>query len=457
MKIIIIGDIILDINYNCISNRNAPEALNIPIFNITETNYLLGGVANIANNLNNLKNCDIELISVIGKDNLSDKLIELLKTNNIKNKLFIEKKRITTQKYRLFKDNILYNRFDLENTYDISSNIENDILNYIKSISDINAIIISDYNKGLITNNLCKNLIDYCNNNNILSFIDPKIKNIEKYKNSYFIKPNYYEAIEMSKETYIFNIIDFYTNKLNIKNIIITNGDDGSYLYNNNKLTHINKKYNYKLVDVTGCGDIYLSIFVYSFLNNNNMILSANIANYIANKNISVIGNYITNNDDILLYEITDNNIIYETEIDKIKLIKNNYDKITFTNGCFDIIHAGHIKLLQFAKKKGEILIVGLNSDNSIKQIKGENRPINNIKLRIELLKSLNIIDYIIIFDNLTPYNIIKELKPYYLIKGSDYKEKKIIGKEYVKEILIYESNIEISTSIIINKINEYN
>ncbi len=127
--------------------------------------------------------------------------------------------------------------------------------------------------------------------------------------------------------------------------------------------------------------------------------------------------------------------------------------KVVFTNGCFDIIHHAHIKLLKFAKSKGDILVVGLNSDESIKKIKGKSRPINNIIDRASLLNELDFIDYIIIFEEETPLNIIEKLRPEILIKGGDYKDKKIIGFEYVKEILLYNYIENTSSTNIIKKI----
>lgn len=129
--------------------------------------------------------------------------------------------------------------------------------------------------------------------------------------------------------------------------------------------------------------------------------------------------------------------------------------KVVFTNGCFDIIHHAHIKLLKFAKSKGDILVVGLNSDKSIKKIKGESRPINNITDRASLLYELDFIDYIIIFEEDTPLNIIERLRPEVLIKGGDYKDKKIIGSEYVKEIILYNYIENTSSTNIIKKIQD--
>lgn len=147
------------------------------------------------------------------------------------------------------------------------------------------------------------------------------------------------------------------------------------------------------------------------------------------------------------------NKIITLKELDKLKISFVD-KKIVFTNGCFDIIHHAHIKSLKFAKSKGDILIVGINSDNSIKNIKGSTRPINNLYDRIELLNELDFIDYIIVFEEETPLNIIKNLKPNVLVKGGDYENKVIVGSEYVDEVCLFNYVPNTSTTNIIKKIN---
>ena len=453
MKIIVIGDIILDINHIVNSKRNAPEAINLPIYLVEKTEYILGGAANVAKNLNNLENCEIELISIIGNDYYSNILIKLLNKYNIKNTLFTDITKCTTQKYRLFNDNNLINRYDIENTSLISKDIEDNIYNYIISKNNIDAIIISDYNKGIITDNLCINVINYSNNNNIYTFIDPKINNYLKYKNCFCFKPNFNEGQVISNNNNIYDIL-FYINKnLNCNNILLTDSDKGMYLFENNIINHINAKYNFKLIDVTGAGDIVLSVLVYIYLKTKDLLLASKISNFIANKSINYIGNYTINQNDFIEYDILTNNIIYENEINKIEYISNNYNNIIFTNGCFDIIHSAHIKLLKFAKSKGDILVLGINTDDSIKINKGIKRPINNLEERIELLKSLELIDFIIVFNEKTPLNIMKILKPKILIKGSDYNIINIIGKEYADEIVFFNYIKDKSTTNIINKI----
>jgi D-beta-D-heptose 7-phosphate kinase/D-beta-D-heptose 1-phosphate adenosyltransferase len=196
MNIIIIGDIMLDINQNSVIERNASESV-IPIYDILDVNYILGGAANVALNLTKLET-NVELISVIGNDQFGKIIKNILQDNGVNNKLFIDNDRKTTQKNRIFVENKLKVRYDIEQTNDISFTLEEEVLNYILEKKNIDAIIISDYDKGFITENLCQNVINYANNNNIFTFIDPKIKNYLKYKNCFLLKPNINEAKKIS-------------------------------------------------------------------------------------------------------------------------------------------------------------------------------------------------------------------------------------------------------------------
>jgi D-beta-D-heptose 7-phosphate kinase/D-beta-D-heptose 1-phosphate adenosyltransferase len=183
---------------------------------------------------------------------------------------------------------------------------------------------------------------------------------------------------------------------------------------------------------------------------------SSKIANYIGGKSVGVIGNYNVSLSDIDEYikpnSNTEAKIIYDYELDKIQQISKKRS-IVFTNGCFDILHSAHIKLLQFAKKQGELLVVGLNSDDSIKRLKGETRPINDIHERSTILSLFDFIDYIVVFHDDTPLNIIKLLIPTILVKGSDYNKENIVGKEYVDEIILFDFIQNKSSTRVINKI----
>jgi len=455
MKVIVVGDIILDINYISDITRTAPEAANIPVHNIISTNCILGGSANVANNLYHL-GMDIELVSVIGCDSCGEKVIHLLNSLNIKHQLWVDESRKTTQKNRVFYNNILNCRYDIEDTHDISEEIEHEILNYITS-KQIDIIVLSDYNKGLLTYSLSKSLITYANNHNIYTFIDPKIRDYLKYKNCFCFKPNLSEATQISNTSDIGQSLQFIKEHIECENLIITCGKDGvvfNELHNN--IQHVTSL---NVVDVTGCGDIFLSVLIYMFSISTDLYDACKVANYIAGISTTKIGNTIVDKSDIQNYiqfsqkkVLEHDKIIFDYEINKITELSKQ-SNVVFTNGCFDILHSAHIKLFQYSKSQGNILVVGLNSDESIQRLKGLSRPINNIDERAHILSLFNFIDYIIIFDEDTPYNIIKLLQPDIIVKGGDYCAENVIGAQYCKEVKIFNYINNKSTSLVVAKI----
>jgi D-beta-D-heptose 7-phosphate kinase/D-beta-D-heptose 1-phosphate adenosyltransferase len=464
MTVIVIGDIMIDINYFSKIERCAPESADVHIHDIYETNYILGGASNVAQNLCNL-NVDVELISVIGNDNCGKKIQSLLEEKNIKHKLFVDTSRKTTQKNRIFNNNKLSVRYDIEERMPINHELQNNIFEYIKSKNNVEAIVISDYNKGVLHFDLTKEIIDYANLNNILTFVDPKVNNYLKYQNCFCFKPNLMESEIISGKKNMKDIICFLQENIKSNHLIITCGKDGIIVDNIDTLIKHEDEIN--VVDVTGSGDIVISVLVYVYLFiSKDIVIASKIANYIAGKGVTVVGNYIININDINNYlhannicknQINNNNnkVIYDVEYNKILNIKSSHKhkKIVFTNGCFDILHSAHIKLLQFAKTCGDIVVVGLNSDESIKRLKGQARPINLIDERSSILSLFNFIDYIIVFNDDTPLNIIKTLQPNIIIKGSDYVKENVIGNEYVDEIVLFDFIKNKSSSLVINKI----
>ena len=462
MRVIVIGDIMIDINHYSKIERHAPESIDIPVHDIYNTTYNLGGASNVALNLVSL-NVNTELISVIGNDFFGKKIKQLLDEKNIKNKLFIDENRKTTQKSRVFHENKLHFRHDIEERTSINEELCTNILQYIKNCSDIKAIVISDYDKGVLQFDLTKEIISYANLNNIYTFVDPKVKDYLKYQDCFCFKPNLLESKIISGKDNMEEIIYFLKENIKSTHTVVTCGKNGILVDDiANIIEHEN---DIEVVDVTGSGDVVLTVLVYVYLFIcKDIIISSKIANYIAGKGVSVIGNYVIDINDISnyllvnnidIYKSKTNKIIYDYEINKIDFIKpvNNGKKIVFTNGCFDILHSAHIKLLQFAKSKGQMLVVGINSDDSIKRLKGENRPINTIDERSAILSLFDFIDYIIVFNDDTPLNIIKLLTPNIIVKGSDYKKEDVVGKEYANEIILFDFISNKSSSLVINKI----
>ena len=446
MNIIIIGDIMIDLNYNSEITRNAPEA-DIPIYNILSNTYIIGGAGNVAINLKHL-GTNVEIISVIGSDANGRLIKQHLDSNRITNKLYVDTNRDTTQKNRIFLNNKLNVRFDIEQTNDIPIDIENDIIAYVLLKQHVDAIIISDYDKGVLTERLCKSIIKHANENRIPTFVDPKIKNYMKYNGCFLIKPNQHEAEVISRgESAIDKILVSIKEQINCDNILITRGKNGMIF--NNVHNNIEHDSDIDLVDVTGAGDIVLSTLVYCYLKYGDLLKACRISNYVGGKSVKVIGNY-----NVSLNDIDEYKIIYDYETEKIASL-SKYHNIVFTNGCFDILHSAHIKNLKFAKSNGDILVVGLNSDESVKRLKGHERPINNIIERSTILSLFDFIDYIIIFSEDTPYSVLKLLKPNVIVKGSDYQIENIVGSEFATKIVLFNYIDGKSSTNVINKIKE--
>ena len=456
MKIVVVGDIILDVNYISDITRTAPEAANIPVHNILTTNYVLGGSANVANNLHKL-GMDVELVSVIGDDSCGKQVIRLLNDIDVKNQLWVETSRKTTQKNRIFYNNILNCRYDVEDTRDITETIERELVHYIMS-KKIDVIVISDYNKGVLTHSFVKTLIAYANKHDIFTFVDPKIQDYLKYKNCFCFKPNLSEATKISNTTDIETCIKFIKDNIECKNLIITCGKDGVVVNDIN--SNIRHPKPIQVLDVTGCGDIFISVLVYMFSTSGDLYDACKVANYIAGLSTTKIGNAIVDKTDIQNYiQFTqqnmlehDDKIIFDYEINKISELSKQ-SNVVFTNGCFDILHSAHIKLFQYSKSQGNILVVGLNSDESIQRLKGPDRPINNMEERTTILSLFHFVDYIIIFDEDTPYNILKLLQPDIIVKGGDYCAENVIGAQYCKEVKIFNYIKDKSTSLVVSKI----
>jgi len=451
MFLIIFGEIILDRYFISTTNRIAPE-FNIPIYNINKIEDKLGGASNVAFNLND--HTDILFISVLGNDDISKTITDILNTNNIKNKIFLSNRK-SIVKNRTICNNEIVHRLDYEDTYDIPDSLIEEISLYFENLikeQKPDGLIISDYNKGIIPFKLCRNLIEICNKNDIITFIDPKVNNVLKYKNSTFIKPNLLEAksfVNNSSNDENSLIKNLYK-EFECKILLITKGENGMIGYDGENMININHENIINVVDVTGAGDIVISVFSYIYSLTKDFIFSSKISNKVAGKSVKIIGNYKFTQQDIILC----NKTIYSYQIDIIKNLRKIHDFIVFTNGCFDIVHIGHLKLLKYCKSLGGILVLGLNSDSSIKNLKGETRPINNETDRIEFIKLLDLIDYIIIFNELTPLEIIKNIQPDILVKGSDYSLENVIGHEYSKKVLFYNLIENKSTTNIIKKIN---
>lgn len=467
-SILVIGDIMIDYYYSGDISRISPEAP-VPIFRKKGERCVLGGAANVAANLI-AANQQVSIMSIIGHDSEGELLHSLLADMGINTDLLIKLNRRTTIKTRfLAGNNQQVLRMDVEDTTPISSSESNLLLQKLKRyIQSFDLILISDYMKGLLSHEFTQGVISCAQEQNIPVIIDVKDPQKEKYKNATLLKPNLKElhdltGIAASTDEEIISASQQLRKICQCKYVLTTCGPRGMVLVGENTPYFINSVVK-EVFDVSGAGDTTIAYLATCMANGIEMKYSVDIANLAASIQVGKIGTSC-----VYLQEVAEQckkdcsrndkiiNLSFATQMRS--LFKDK--KIVFTNGCFDILHIGHIRYLQEAAKLGDILVVGVNSDSSVKRLKGLQRPINTEKDRADMLCAMDFIDYVIIFNDDTPLSLIETIQPNILVKGGDYAPKDVIGREFVeshggslKLIPFVEGH---STTSIISKISQEN
>ena len=462
-NILVVGDLMLDHYLWGRSERISPEAP-VPVVDIEDESEVLGGAGNVINNLKAL-GANVMVASAIGSDANGRRLMAMLKSLHINSDALItESSRKTTRKSRVIASHQQVLRFDSESRQDISKEIANKILSSIKrNIFMVDIILISDYGKGVLSEYLTQEIIKIAKESNKKILVDPKGKDYTKYRGATLVTPNKKEASEATG----IDIVDDETlreagfwlkNSLDLDMAMITLSEEGMAIFSDDiyKIDTVAKE----VYDVTGAGDTVLATLGFVLATGGDIKEAARVANAAAAVVVGKLGSATATWDEIIEYEDTLHESTTELRIRKrdslaqtIKRFKSEGKKIVFTNGCFDILHIGHVKYLQEAKSYGDILVVGLNSDSSVRRLKGSSRPINSEYDRAYILAALEAVDFVTIFDEDTPYELIKTLKPHILVKGGDYKGKEVVGSNLVDEVRLVDFVDGKSTTKIIEKI----
>ena len=337
-------------------------------------------------------------------------------------------------------------RYDRESTDEINSESQEKILKYFKKIvNNYDNVLLSDYGKGVLTNSLTQTLIATTKENNKKVLIDPKGLDYSKYKGAFLLTPNKKEAgeatgINIIDDASLSHCIKQLKNECSLEVSLITLSEQGVAIYDNKLRIHPTVAR--EVFDVTGAGDTVLASLGFALACDYNIDDAVKFANLAAGVVVGKIGSATATLNKIIEYESSLNQSTSDEHIktfDEIKDLANDLKtrgkKIVFTNGCFDILHVGHVKYLEEAKNFGDVLILGLNSDESVTVLKGEGRPINLQVDRAYILAALEPVDYVVIFSEDTPYDLIKLIKPHILVKGGDYEGKEVAGQDIADEL----------------------
>lgn len=443
--IVVIGDVMLDEYWFGSVTRVSPEAP-VPVLRQEEKEWCLGGAANVAANCKHI-GCKVSLIGLIGAhDEEGHRLVSMVRDLGIDSGGLVKsERRITTCKKRMMVKGHQLLRIDAEQTAPL---IDQEKAALIRKIDDSLkpgvTVLISDYAKGVASAEIIAYVVQRARALGALVLIDPKGPQFDKYAGAHYIKPNLKEFNHMvvnlglSIDNALVANGQEICRLLGLRGLFVTMGDCGMQYISQDESYHC-PAFKCEVYDIMGAGDTafaFLALGLSNGLSIENCLLLANRAAAVSVSHLKV---YAVSLDELIDRESdTGEKIFYDWTRLKIELDwqRRGGKRVVFTNGCFDLLHSGHIHLLKEARRMGDILVVALNSDESISRLgKGPGRPINQLEERATLIAALGMVDFVVSFDQDTPRELIEYLGPDVLVKGGDYKVESIVGYDYVKSL----------------------
>ena len=435
---LVIGDVMLDRYLIGSVGRISPEAP-VPIVLLNTQNERAGGAANVAANLA-LLGIKTAIIGCVGNDIEATSLSKLIADIGIDaSGLVTSKQRPTIAKTRIVSGHQQMMRLDQEShstfTIDETKAVLNAIQNALKTNPAV--VILSDYAKGLLSLEVCQTVIAQCKTQNIPVLVDPKGGDYSKYSGATALTPNKKEMAEACKidinDATLIAKSSALKAQLGLAFLAVTRGEEGITLIDGE--THHLPAIAKQVFDVSGAGDTVIATLAAGLIAELNPLESLRLANIAAAVVVGKVGTVPITQIDLIealnaeqgsvqVHKICDLSELM-AKVDAWKLAKQ---KIVFTNGCFDLLHAGHVTYLEAAKKRGDKLILGLNTDRSVSAIKGPTRPVVHENDRARVLSALESVDAVILFDEDTPLNLINAIKPNIIAKGSDYSASQVVG-----------------------------
>ncbi|WP_199610381.1 bifunctional D-glycero-beta-D-manno-heptose-7-phosphate kinase/D-glycero-beta-D-manno-heptose 1-phosphate adenylyltransferase HldE [Flocculibacter collagenilyticus] len=467
-NILVVGDVMLDRYWHGDSQRISPEAP-VPVVKISALEDKVGGAANVARNIAHLDS-QVTLLGIVGDDENGEQLAKLLETENIDARLIQQQQQPTIAKLRVISRHQQVVRLDFEQSF--SADNANKLETAFNAIVDeYDVIIFSDYNKGSLQN--VTNMIATARQHGKTVLVDPKAKDLSVYAGATVITPNKHEFVLAGGDTDTEQSIADSARKImqahNIDAILLTRSEQGMSVLSATEKVDMPAQV-LEVSDVTGAGDTVIATLAVMMGAGMPLADAAKVANLAAGIVVGKLGAATVKPEE--LFAKVNQHLFkgaaehyqtpYEDVFKHIELARMSGEKIVFTNGCFDILHAGHVRYLEQAKALGHRLVVGLNNDASISRLKGESRPVNPLAQRATILTALASVDWVIPFGEEgddTPLELIKRVMPDILVKGGDYEAENIVGAKEVwhngGEVIVLEFVEGCSTTNIIKKIQQ--
>jgi len=438
-RILVIGDIMLDQYVAGNVTRISPEAP-VPVVKVDREWSTLGGAGNVAANVSSLGG-KATLLGLLGNDTAASTILDSCSDAEIEASI-IQGNQPTIVKTRVVSGQQIV-RFDREEELIWSDAQLVELNSKLEAfIPESDVILLSDYAKGTLSDEVLKLIFDLALASGKRILVDPKRADWSVYSGAFLITPNLAELAMTEDGKGIKNDDNLVVSacrklrkQFGVENIVATRSSYGMTVVSDQKVLNIPTRA-LEVFDVSGAGDTVLAAFGMSLAEGKSVTESAFVANAAAGIVVSKRGTAVVHHSELETFLKGGFKEISRTQIERFKQ-KNAGRTLVFTNGCFDVLHQGHRKLLQEARELGDMLVVGLNSDDSIKRLKGETRPINSVDQRIEALTALPSVDAVIVFEEDTPYELLIELQPQILVKGGDYEPKDVVGAGLVDEVVI--------------------
>lgn len=465
---LVIGDVMLDRYLIGNVGRISPEAP-VPIVLLNEQNERAGGAANVAANLA-LLGIKTHIIGCIGNDAEGEILNKRISAINVDTSgIICSKHRPTIAKTRILSGHQQMLRLDQENTTAFNSEENAQLISAIDTAlaHQPSVVILSDYAKGLLSDAICQHIITYCRAHKMPVLVDPKGLDYSKYKGATALTPNKKETAEacgtLIEDAALIHKATALKNGLGIDFLAVTRGEEGITLIDAD--THHIAATAQQVFDVSGAGDTVIATLAAGLVYALSPLESLQLANLAAGIVVGKVGTIpITREALIETLSLQQSSMQVHKICDLTQLVarvaawKKAQQRIVFTNGCFDLLHAGHVTYLEAAKQRGDKLILGLNTDRSVSAIKGPTRPVVNEHDRARVLAALESVDAVILFDEDTPLNLIHAIQPHIIAKGSDYTAEQVVGGKEVEswggEIALIDLVSGRSTTNLIQKLN---
>lgn len=448
-NILVLGDLMLDRYLWGDVERISPEAP-VPVFHIRRQSEIPGGAGNVVSNLVGL-GATVTVIGVRGRDAAGERLIKLLENDKVQLHILTYSDRPTITKTRVVSHGQQMIRLDEEDVLPLNKTLRDEIVELIKAESSkASAIIFSDYGKGLLhSKELLQSIITLANSRQIPTIVDPKGSDWERYRGATCVTPNTKELEAVygnliTSDAQLVEVMRTVILKYNLSWLLVTRGSLGMCLMDRTEAPIFIPTLARQVFDVSGAGDTVTATLGLCVGSGLPFLDGARVANLAAGIVVGKVGtqpiNIIelqssleTTGIDARISGVTQKLASLSAIRTQSDAWKTSRQRVVFTNGCFDLLHPGHVHLLNQAKALGDRLVVAINSDDSVRRLKGSGRPILSERDRASLVASLDCVDLVVLFESDTPDELLKCIRPHILVKGSDYKHEQVLGRAIVE------------------------